>query len=427
MNRETTTFRAYEPDQMLLLPPSMRDWLETGHLVYFVMDMVQELKLDGIYEAYDGRQGGKPPYDPTMMTGLLLYGYCVGVFSSRKIEKATYEQVPFRVLTADQHPDHDTISEFRRRHLQELSGLFVQVLRLCQKAGMVKLGHVALDGTKIQANASKHKAMSYDRMEKKAAELEADVKRLMAEAEATDAEEDRKHGKGKRGDELPEDLRFKETRLRKIKAAMKALEEEAKGRPEAKAQRNFTDPDSRIMKDGATKAFVQSYNCQAAVDASQVIVAAEVTQQGNDKQQVKPMVSAIRKNTHSVPGTMTQDNGYFSEENVQYLEKKGIVGYVATGRQKHGQETPPCCRGRIPEGLTIRERMARKLATKRGRAIYAKRKEIVEPVFGQIKEARGFRRFLLRGMEAVQGEWSLVCLTHNLLKLFRHEIVPVMG
>jgi hypothetical protein len=292
---------------------------------------------------------------------------------------------------------------------------------------MVKLGHVALDGTKIHANASKHKAMSYDRMEKKAAELEAEVKRLMVEAETTDAEEDRKYGKGKRGDELPEELRYKEGRLRKIKAAMKALEEEAEGKPAAKAQRNFTDPDSRIMKDGATKAFEQSYNCQAAVDESQVIVAAEVTQQGNDKQQVKPMVSAIRKNTRNVPETMTQDNGYFSEDNVQHLEKKGIDGYVATGRRKHGEDIPPCSRGRIPEGLTIRERMARKVATKRGRAIYAKRKQIVEPVFGQIKEVRGFRRFLLRGLEAVQGEWSLVCLTHNLMKLFRHEMMPAMG
>lgn len=426
MNRTTTTFRGYEPNQMLLMPPSMRDWLDAGHLVYFIMDMIEELKLDGIYESYDGSQGGKPPYDPRMMTGLLLYGYCVGVFSSRKIEKATYEQVPFRVLTADQHPDHDTIAEFRRRHLKELSGLFVQVLRLCQKAGMVKLGHVALDGTKIQANASKHKAMSYDRMEKKAEELEAEVKRLMADAEKTDEEEDGKHGKGKRGDELPEELRFKEGRLRKIKAAMKALEEEAKGRPEAKAQRNFTDPDSRIMKDGATKAFQQSYNCQAAVDASQVIVAAEVTQQANDKQQVHPMVKAIRQNTRRMPETMTQDNGYFSEENVEHLKAKGIDIYVATGRQKHGTDSPPCTRGRIPGGLTIRERMARKLATKKGRAIYAKRKQIVEPVFGQIKEARGFRRFLLRGLEAVKAEWSLVCLTHNLMKLFRHETVPVM-
>jgi transposase len=418
--KDVTTFRGYNPEQMLLMPPSMRDWLPADHLVYFVMDIVRELDLSGIYRVYDGSLGGKPPYDPTMMSGLLIHAYCVGIFSSRKIEKATYEQVAFRVLTADPHPDHDTIAEFRRKHLKQLSKLFVQVLRLCRKAGMLRLGRVALDGTKVRANASKHKAMSYERMEKKAAELEADVRRLMKEAEGADREEDGRYGKGRRGDELPEELRFKEGRLKKIREAMKALEEEAGGQPEGKAQKNFTDPDSRIMKDGATKSFEQSYNCQAAVTEGQVIVAAEVTQSANDKQQTVPMIRAIRENTGKKPGAVLQDNGYFSEENIAHLEKKGIAAYVATGRQKHGTERLPSPRGRMPAGLTIKERMARKLATKAGRAIYATRKEIVEPVFGQIKEARGFRRFLLRGLEAVRGEWRLVCLTHNLLKLFRH-------
>lgn len=327
--KNTTTFRAYQPDQQLIFPPAMRDWLPEEHLVFFVMEVIQQLDLSEIYESYDGSKGGKPPYNPTMMTGLLFYAYSVGVFSSRKIEKACYEQVPFRVLTADQQPDHDTIAEFRRRHLKALARLFVQVLQLCQKAGLVKLGQVSLDGTKVKANASKHKAMSYGRMEKKASELTEEVARLLAEARTVDENEDQQYGRGKRGDELPSELRFKESRLRKIREAMAALEAEAKAaaelqraeikkkdealakagqkrkgkppsdpadRPDDKAQRNFTDPESRIMKDGATKSFEQCYNCQAVVDESQVIVATGVTQQANDQQQVKPMVAEIKAN-----------------------------------------------------------------------------------------------------------------------------------
>jgi transposase len=449
---DTTTFRPYEPDQEFLLPPALRDWLPSDHLVLFVMDLVRELDLSEIYASYDGSKGGKPPYHPTMMTTLLLYSYCVGVFSSRKIEKACYEQIPFRVLTADQHPDHDTIAAFRRRHLKALSSLFVQVLRLCQKAGLVKLGHVSLDGTKVKANASKHKAMSYARMEKSAKELQADVARLLSEAQEVDEQEDNLYGRGKRGDELPEDLRFKESRLRKIREAMKSLEVEAKqkaeqerearkkqedalaqkgqkrkgkkrrdpsDKPDGKAQRNFTDPESRIMKDGASKSFEQCYNCQAAADESQVIVATGVTQEANDKQQVKPMIEAIKVNLDGqVPEKMTKDSGYFSEKNVLYLQKEKIDAYVAVDRHKHGQMPPGPPRGRIPKEMTIKERMARKLRTKKGQGIYKKRKEIIEPVFGQIKEVRGFRRFHLRGLEAVTGEWDLVCLTHNVLKLF---------
>jgi transposase len=449
---DTTTFRPYLPDQEYLLPPALRDWLPMDHLVLFVMDLVRELDLSGIYASYDGSKGGKPPYHPTMMTTLLLYSYCVGVFSSRRIEKACYEQIPFRVLTADQHPDHDTIAVFRRRHLKPLSALFVQVLRLCQKAGLVKLGHVSLDGTKVKANASKHKAMSYARMEKSAKELKEEVNRLLTEAQKVDDQEDDLYGKGRRGDELPEDLRFKQSRLRKIREAMKSLEAEAKeaadkerearkqqeealaqqgkkrkgkkpkepsDKPDGKAQRNFTDPESRIMKDGASKSFEQCYNCQAAAEESQVIVATGVTQETNDKQQVKPMVEAIKGNLGGrVPEKMTKDNGYFSEKNVVYLEKEKIDAYVAVGRRKHGDPPPEVPRGRIPNEATIKERMARKLRTKNGQRIYKKRKQIIEPVFGQIKEARGFRRFHLRGLEAVTGEWDLVCLTHNVLKLF---------
>lgn len=452
-------FKPYHPNQLLLLPPDMKDWLPDNDLVYFIMEMLDQLDLSAIYDSYDGTKGGQPAFDPKMMVGLLLYAYCVGLPSSRKIEKATYHQVPFRVLTADQHPDHDTIAEFRKRHLKALSGFFVQILRLCQKVGLVKLGHVSLDGTKVKANASKHKAMSYARMEKKAEEFEAEVRRLLQEAQAVDDAEDALYGKGKRGDELPEELCFKQKRLEKIKEAMESLEQEAKAEAEAKrkemaereqalkeqgtkrrgkkpkatseepdpkAQRNFTDADSRIMKDSASKSFEQGYNCQVAVDdKSQIIIAGGVTQQSNDKQQVKPMVEAIKDNTGgSKPRKVSADTGYFSESNIEYLEGERIDGYLATGKHKHTYITESAPRGRIPKDATKKERMARKLRTKKGRETYSKRKQIVEPVFGQIKEVRGFRRFLLRGLENVTGEWNLICLTHNVLKLFRSGLMP---
>jgi transposase len=418
------------------------------------MDVVNELDLSAIYQSYDSSRGGQAPFAPKMMTSLLLYAYCVGIPSSRKIEKATYYQIPFRVIAADQHPDHDTIAEFRKRHLKALSGLFVQALLLCRQVGLVKLGHVSLDGTKVKANASKHKAMSYGRMEKKAEELEGEVKRLLAEAQAVDDAEDARYGKDKRGDELPKELRFKQDRLRKIKEAMKSLDADSKAeadvkreeirlkeqtlekegrkhkgkkpkdpgdKPEPKAQRNFTDPESRIMKDGASKSFEQAYNCQAAVDEeSQIIVATNVTQQANDKQQLEPLVEKIKKNADGeTPEKLSADNGYFSESNVEYLEGEGVDGYIATNRQKHGDAPELAGCGRIAKDATKQERMTRKLQTKKGRETYSKRKQIVEPVFGQIKETRGFRRFLLRGLENVSAEWDLICLTHNLLKLFR--------
>jgi len=348
-----------------------------------------------------------------MMTSLLLYAYCVGIPSSRKIEKATYYQIPFRVIAADQHPDHDTIAEFRKRHLKALSGLFVQALLLCRQVGLVKLGHVSLDGTKFKANASKHKAMSYGRMEKKAEELEGEVKRLLAEAQAVDdAEAD-----GKR-----EEIRLKEQTLEKEGRKRKGKKPKGPSdKPEPKAQRNFTDPESRIMKDGASKSFEQAYNCQAAVDEeSQIIVATNVTQQANDKQQLEPLVEEIKKNAEGeTPEKLSADNGYFSESNVEYLEGEGVDGYIATNRQKHGEAPELAGCGRIAKDATKQDRMTRKLRTKKGRETYSKRKQIVEPVFGQIKEARGFRRFLLRGLENVSAEWDLICLTHNLLKLFR--------
>lgn len=453
-----TNFKSYQPNQLLLLPPDMKQWLPEDDLAYFIMDVVNGLDLSAIYQSYDSSKGGQPPFDPKMMTGLLLYAYCVGIASSRKIEKAAYYQIPFRVLTADQQPDHDTIAEFRKRHLKALSGLFVEALRLCQKVGLVKLGHVSLDGTKVKANASKHKAMSYGRMEKKVEELEIEVTGLLEQAQAVDDDEDSKYGKGKRGDELPKELRFKQGRLKKIKEAMKSLEAEAKtkadakrkelqqkeqalqkegekrrgkkpkdpsGKPEPKAQRNFTDPESRIMKDGASKSFEQSYNCQAGVDEkTQIIVATNVTQEPNDKQQLKPLVEDIKNNSEgNKPAKISADNGYFSETNVDYLEVEGIEGFIATGRQKHGDVPATAGRGRIPKDATTQERMSRKLRTRKGRETYSKRKYIVEPVFGQIKEARGFRRFLLRGLENVSAEWDLICLTHNLLKLFRSGLM----
>lgn len=454
----TVSFRPFEPDQLLLLPPEMRDWLPQDHLVYFILDVVGELDLNEIIQSYQGRKGGQPPFSPRMMVGLLVYGYCVGICSSRRLEQATYEQVPFRVLCADQHPDHDTIAEFRRRHLGALGNLFVQVLQLCQQAGLVKLGHVALDGTKIKANASKHKAMSYERMAPKIEELEAQIKDLMNQAEAADQQEDDRHGKSKRGDELPRELRRKQDRLAKIKEAKAALEQQAidqaakeqtqrdednnnriddgdkpikhrqppKNTPKAKAQRNFTDPDSRIMKDGATKAFVQAYNAQAAVDDTcQIIVAADVTQQANDKQQLKPMIDQVCANTGSQPEKLSADNGYFSEANAVFLEESQIDGYLATDRQKHS-DAPACApRGRIPNGASVKDRMARKLRTKAGCGVYKLRKQIVEPVFGQIKACRMIRELLLRGFQPARDQWRLICLTHNLLKLFRHGRVSL--
>jgi len=442
----TQRFRDYSPEQDFIFPPSLREWLPENHLASFISDVVDKLDLSEIINYYDNSRGGQAPFHPVMMTKLLLYAYCIGVPSSRRIEKSTYDSIPFRVLAANQYPDHDTISEFRRIHLTALSRIFLQVLRLCQKAGLVKLGHVALDGTKVKANASKHKAMSYDHMQKKTEELKAEIARLLAEAEAVDAAEDTRYGRGKRGDELPEELRFRERRLQKIEEAKQALEEEARkeaearpsaaGKPEAatvrpkpKAQRNFTDADSRIMKDGATKAFEQAFNGQVAVDSeNQVIVAAGVTQECNDKHQVEPMVERLKANLGGLrPKRMSLDNGYYTDENVEFLRRERIDAYIATGRLKHGEVPPPAPRGRIPKGLTTKDRMARKLRTVKGRCTYAKRKEIVEPAIGQIKEARGFRRFLLRGLEKVDAEWSIICLTHNLLKLFRWSWQPALA
>ena len=448
----------------------MQDWLPESHLARFIAELVPGLDLSKIYGFYGRRDGrGKAAYHPVMMVRVLVYGYCVGVMSSRRVERASYDDIAFRYLCADQHPDHDTIAAFRQQHLPVLAQLFTQILQLCNKAGLVKLGHVAIDGTKVQANASKHKAMSYDRMEEKEKQLKAEVEKLLAQAAETDAAEDALYGKGNRGDELTGELARRESRLKKIAEAKAALEQEAReraeaakkvaedkleerrkkeeargkkfggrppqipnpeqARPEAQAQRNFTDPESRIMPDGAHKgAFMQAYNAQIAVDsAAQIIVAAELTQESNDKQQLAPMLERVEQNLGAKPEAVSADAGYCSEAQLTDKRVEGIELYVATGKQKHGLPEPGAV---VPPGeLAVAsdsavERMKQKLRTEPGRAVYKMRKAIVEPVFGQIKAARGIRAFLLRGLVKVSAEWKLICAAHNVLKMFRSGYRP---
>ncbi len=426
------TFRSYDPDQMFLMPVSMREWLPGGHLAYFVSDVVDQLDLSAIMERYEKEERGYPPYHPCMMVKVLLYAYCIGVPSSRKIARRLEEDIAFRVLAANNTPDFRTISDFRKDHLKAVAGLFLQVLKLCQKAGLVRLGHVALDGTKIKANASKHKAMSYKRMKEEEARLEAEIAELLKRAQAVDEEEDKRYGKNRTGDELPEELAFRESRLRKIREAREALEAEAKRQaeqeggnssvaaiPQDKAQRNFTDPDSHIMPAPGGKHFEQAYNAQAAVDsAHQVIVAAELTNKPSDRGQAEPMMEAVKANTGQLPRQMSADAGYFSSDAVKNLTVWGIDVYMPPDKTHHTSKTAPAPRGRIPKDLSITDRMRRKLRTMKGRRCYGLRKELPEPVFGQIKQVRGFRQFLLRGLEKAGGEWQFICTGHNLLKLF---------
>ena len=438
-------FLPYDLDQQYLLPPSVHEWLPPDHLVFFVSDLVDSLDLAAItreYEKDDLR--GRAGYHPVMLTKLLVYAYCVGKPSSRRIERATYEEVPFRVLTGNQHPDHDSIAAFRKRHLAALAGLFLQVLRLCQKAGLVRLGHVALDGTKLRANASKHKAMSYERLVRSEQELALEVKRLLGEAERTDAEEDRTYGK-LRGDELPAELALRKSRLEKIREAKAALEAEArkatedeaekqkerrdererkeaaegrksrgrrpeipdpeKARPRARAQKNFTDPDSCLMKDGATGGFIQAYNAHAVVDdARQVIVACSLSAQPSDAVAFLPILREMHANLGEQPMKLSADSGFFSAANLAPENTQGIDCHVPPQRPMSGP---------------VAEEMRKKLQTNAGAEIYCRRKAIVEPVFGQIKQSRGFRQSSFRGLPAVRHEWEIICLTHNLLKLFR--------
>ncbi len=432
------TFRPYDPDQQLLLPAALQEWLPPDHLAYFISDIVDQLDLSEITGRYEEQRGG-PPYHPQMMVKVLLYGYCTGVASSRRIARRLHEDIAFRVLAANNTPDFRTVSDFRKDHLQALSGLFLQVLALCQRAGLVKLGHVALDGTKVRANASKHKAMSYRRMKEKEAQLASEVAELLRRSQEVDDEEDRRYGKDKRGDELPEELAFRESRLRKIREAKAELEAEAQataeqaesqerkhpGVPDDKEQRNFTDAESRIMPGPGGRDFQQAYNCQAAVDsAHQVIVGAEATNQASDKQQAVSMIEQTIGNTGTATKEVSADAGYYSAKAVDGLSALGVDPFIAPDKTRHGQAIPPAPRGRIPANLSARDRMRRKLRTKRGRGRYGLRKETVEPVFGQIKQGRGFRQFLLRGLEKVNWEWLLICTGHNLLKLFRFGAGP---
>ncbi len=447
------TYRPWNPDQNWLLPPSPRDWVSEGDLTYFLLDVVQTLDLSPILRKYEAEGRGYPPFHPQMMVALLLYAYCRGVFSSRRIMQACEERVTFRVIVGEDIPDFRTISDFRKLHLKELAGLFVEGLRLCAGAGLVKVGLVSLDGTKVKANASRHKAMSYEYMQKEEERLQKEIAELLSKAESTDAAEDDLHGREARGDELPAELARRETRLAKIQEAKKALEEQALAAaqaeearrqakddarraagetprarppvgptPEPKAQRNFTDPESKIMK-VSNKGFDQCGNAQAVCNEEQIIVAADVTDQANDKRQVQPMVRQAQENLAAAGaeekiGALDADCGYYSEENVSYLEGETIDPYIATERLKHHEKALCDPDGPVPDGLTCKERMARKLRTKQGRETYAQRKGMIEPIFGQIKQVRGFRQFLLRGLEKMRGEWSLICLTHNLKKLF---------
>src|SRR6266852_2773159 len=403
-------FRACTLDQPLLLAPSLQQWLPEGHLARFLADVTEQLDLSAIYSAYDRPDGrGQAGYHPLLMTRLLLYGYCVGVASSRAIERKSYEDVAFRYLAADQNPDHDTIANFRKQHLARLGELFVQALQLCQKAGLVKLGHVAIDGTKIQANASKHKAMSYGRMGEAEQKLQAEVEALLRHAEEAEAEA-----------KIAARQEQEKQTGQKPRGRAPQVGNPAEAQPESSSQRNFTDPESRIMPDGAHKgSFVQAYNAQAAVDsAAQIIVAAEITQQANDKQQLVPMLQQVIENVNGKPQVASADTGYWSEANVTAESLQGIDLHVATERQQHGESKDVPVNG-LPEGSAVLQQMRDKLKTEGGKAVYKMRKQIVEPVFGYIKEGRGFRRFSFRGLGNVRSEWRLICATHNLLKLFR--------
>jgi transposase len=441
-------FRAWKIDDVQLLPPRVQDYVPGDHLSRLIVSLVREsLDLSAIMGSYPSGLG-QPPFDPRLMTALLLHGYAIGLYSSRRIARAAVERADFMMIVAGDPPDFRTISEFRRRHLKALAALFVQVLKLAERAGLVKLGHVALDGTKIKANASKHKAMSYERMKKRQAELKAEVDRWLAAAEAADREEDRLYG-DKRGDEMPDWVSDKQKRLEKIRQAKAELEAEAraaaeaetkaraeaqeqrqaegrkktgktaappKAEPDGKAQRNFTDPESRILK--TKDGYIQGYNAQAAVDgAHQIIVAQTLTNSSSDQAQLAPLLDGIKANLGRNPGEVSADAGYCSDANLRTLKRRRIEAYIATGRQKHGSKSAITKKTSTPGSLIAKMSIKLKRAGYRSR--YRLRKQIVEPVFGQVKQARGFRQFLLRGIEKVTAEWALICTAHNLVKLAR--------
>ena len=474
MDGRRKTYRPWNPHEGAQRAYVPQDVLPEDDLVFFVMDVVPNMDLTPFFSYYERELRGQPPFDVRMMVALLIYAYAVGVFSSRKIAAACERNLAFRVIVGNDPPDFRTISDFRKIHRAHFRKLFVEVLRLAGEAGLVRLGNLATDGSKIEANASRHKAMSYAYMIQEIQRLEAEVEKLLEQADKVDAEQDAAWG-SRRGDELPEGLKRREDRLEKIRQARARLEAEAKARaeeeqrrraeedarrqgegkspprrggspadakPEEKAQTNFTDPDAKIMK-RSNKGFDYCYNGQLVVDdAEQIIVAAEVTAEANDKRQAVPMAQRALENLESagierpldeqgqakkIPNTA--DSGYFSEEAVRGLEGLGLDPYVAPGREKHHEEAVADAKAAEvaapPAGtLSVKEQMRQKLRTGAGRCLYAARKHIVEPVFGQIKFARGFRKFLLRGLDKVAAEWQLICLTHNLLKLWRVQWKP---
>jgi len=492
-DRMGKTYRPWEPNRYAQEAHTPATKLPEGDLVFFLLDTVPQLDLSRFYRYYEEETRGAPPFDPAEMVCLLLYSYCVGVFSSRKIALACERNLAFLAIVGQDRPDFRTISDFRKIHLDAFADVFVEVLRLAAAAGMVKLGNLAIDGTKIQANASRHKAMSYGYMKKEEQRLRAEIDVLMQQAQSQDATEDAVLG-SRRGDELPEELRRREDRLAVIRAAKQRLEEQARAEAEAerqrrqeaeaerqrtgrkrrgkepgpiseipddKAQTNFTDPELKMMK-ANNKGWDYCGNAQASVDeAFQIIVACEVSDAANDKQQAVPVAQATLENLQQAGITLPQDadgqeqkipatldSGYYSEETAKAMEELGFDPYIATGRQRHHAPTEepapaapgaaatpsPTATAQAPAApgaakaasptATAKEKMAAKLRTPTGRALYARRKVIVEPVFGQIKGVRGFRRFLLRGLARVRGEWRLVCLTHNLLKIWRYRCAP---
>jgi len=503
-------YRDWKPHEYASRSVSPAEVLPDGDLVFFLLETIPGFDLSAFYRYYEAETRGAPPFSVPMMCTLLVYSYAVGVFSSRKIAAACERNLAFLAIVGSESPDFRTISDFRKIHWSAFEDLFLEVLRLAHSLGMIKLGNLALDGSKFKANASRHKAMSYDYMTKEVSRLRSEIQELTRRAQQTDAAEDAVHG-ARRGDELPEELRRREDRLAVIEAAMKRLEAEKKekaeaeqrrrdeaqaereaagkrrcGRPakpvdptpEDKAQTNFTDPEAKVMKT-SNKGFDYGYNAQAVVDeAHQIILSADVTRQANDKQQARNMAEQPRETVTAagialppiappaseetcpvteptVPSTVTappaseapcpvieltvpstataqseakataipmsMDNGYFSEGAVAEVTAQGFDPHIAVGRQKHHTPPPTEVDGAPPENATVKEKMAHKLRTGKGRACYAKRKQIVEPVFGQIKQGRGFRQFLVRGIRKVRSEWKLVCLTHNLLKIWRHH------
>jgi transposase len=458
-------FRVCSLDQEFLLPPSIQDWLPEGHLARFIADVVNELDLSAIYAEYERKDGrGLSAYHPLLMTRLLLYGYCIGITSSRKIESATFDNLAFRYLSADQHPDHDTLAAFRQGHLEALAGLFVQALKLCQKAGLVKLGNVAIDGTKIKASASTRRSVEYQTISQREQHWRSEVERLLNQARQVDQQEDQRFAAGQLTDSLPADLVNAKKRLERLQQAKTELDQEAReqlqamdalaprkrGRPSKAEQNNqppknrkqretekkqrqrarknaaapgrqynFVDPDSRVMRDNGQKCFVQAYNVQIAVDAhAQIIVAAELTQQVVDRQQLLPIVKSVCSTAEAAPKTITADAGYWDTASLLDESLEGIEVLVSPDSKLPLPGTPlPPNAPRNEEAI----RMRKVLSGEAGKARYALRKCTVEPVFGQIKEARGIRRFRFRGLLKVTSEWKLICATHNLLKLFRHR------